>query len=310
MHDTRCHDGAPRRGEGTVVTKTWIEVALNGPWGRNLQPNVPLSVAELISDGVACARAGAAIIHVHAFDDSGRDDTVGDVYASIIEGIRAEVDCLVYPSIPTVAAPGVQRFGHLSFLLERGLLDMTVVDPGSVNLQPAGDQKLPYPSLVYSNSPQEIDEGLEYCARYGIHPGFAIYEPGFTRTGAALTRRRAAVPEPVYRFMFSDGLTFGFRPSVRAVEAHLETLELEAPGAPWMVAGLDVDISPLVGDVVRLGGGVRTGLEDAPFGTHMTNTQLADQLIELVTDAGGQPATPLDVRADLEIRRTQNQENR
>lgn len=270
-----------------------------------------MSVPELISDGVACARAGAAIIHVHAFDESGRDDTVGDVYASIIEGIRAEVDCLVYPSIPTFAAPGVQRFGHLSFLLERGLLDMTVVDPGSVNLQPLDEQQdLPYPSLVYSNSPQEIEEGLAYCARYGIHPGFAIYEPGFTRAGAALTRRSAAVPEPIYRFMFSDGLTFGFRPSVRAVEAHLETLESEAPGAPWMVAGLDVDISPLVGDVVRLGGGVRTGLEDAPFGTEVTNPQLAERLVKLVTGAGGDPATPVDVRADLESRRTKQKENR
>jgi uncharacterized protein (DUF849 family) len=31
------------------MKKTWIEVALNGPWGRALQPRMPITVAEIVA---------------------------------------------------------------------------------------------------------------------------------------------------------------------------------------------------------------------------------------------------------------------
>ena len=278
---------------------TWVETALNGPWRRDLQPRVPLGVEELVREGIACAQAGASIIHVHAFNQDGADDVVGDVYARIMEGIRGEADCLVYPSIPMFAAPGVERFGHLRFLVDRGLLELTVVDPGSVNVFFDGESSLPYPSAVYSNAPDEIREGLRYCAENQVHPGFAIYEPGFTRAGATLVRARPDVPQPIYRFMFSDRLAFGFRPRAAGIGAHLETLQSEAAGSPWMVAGLDLDVMPLISEAVRLGGGVRTGLEDAPFGGERTNLELTTALVNAVEAAGSTPATAPEVRAEL-----------
>jgi 3-keto-5-aminohexanoate cleavage enzyme len=43
--------------------KVWIEAALNGPWSRKFQPGIPDTVEAVIAEGVACARAGATIIH-------------------------------------------------------------------------------------------------------------------------------------------------------------------------------------------------------------------------------------------------------
>lgn len=296
-------------GSTMSSTTTWVEAAINGPWLRDIQPGVPMGVDQLVQDGLACARAGASIIHLHAFDEDGRDDVVGDVYARIIEGIRTKVDCLVYPSVSTSATPGVERFGHLRFLVERGLLELTVVDPGSVNIMPGITSELPYPSLVYANTPEEIAEGLEYCALNQVHPGFAIYEPGFTRTGAAMVAARPEVPQPVYRFMFSDNLTFGFRPGPAGVDANLAVLEAEAPGAPWMVAGLDFDVQPLVAHTVALGGGVRTGLEDAPLGCTQSNVELTVALVDAVTEAGSVPATAAEVRERLGLTATQTGED-
>ena len=48
-------------------------------------------------------------------------------------------------------------------------------------------------------------------------------------------------------------------------------LEDVAPGAPWMVAGLMVDIHPLIEPAVARGGHVRVGLEDAPRLTERGN---------------------------------------
>jgi 3-keto-5-aminohexanoate cleavage enzyme len=43
-------------------------------------------------------RAGATIIHTHAYDGGGPQTFDWQVYARIIEGIRSQVDVSVYPS--------------------------------------------------------------------------------------------------------------------------------------------------------------------------------------------------------------------
>ena len=83
--------------------KVWIEVALNGAWSRKLQPRIPDTVEAIVAEGIACARAGAAIVHTHAYQD-GRHAFDWQVYARIIEGIRAEIDVPVYPSYPASRA--------------------------------------------------------------------------------------------------------------------------------------------------------------------------------------------------------------
>ena len=81
------------------MNKVWIEAAVNGPWGRERQPGIPITVEEIIADGLAAASAGAAIVHVHAYDPAtGRQRDQWETYARIIE--RAKVDVIVYPTIP------------------------------------------------------------------------------------------------------------------------------------------------------------------------------------------------------------------
>jgi uncharacterized protein (DUF849 family) len=53
------------------MRKVWIEAALNGPWSRALQPGIPDTVEAIVTEGVACARTGATIIHTHAYDGGG-----------------------------------------------------------------------------------------------------------------------------------------------------------------------------------------------------------------------------------------------
>ncbi len=55
----------------------------------------------------------------------------------------------------------------------------------------------------------------------------------------------------------------------------------------------------LIPAVVALGGGVRVGLEDAPFGTQRSNVELVEAAVNAIQKAGGEPATIADVRAEL-----------
>jgi 3-keto-5-aminohexanoate cleavage enzyme len=291
--------------EATRDRKVWLEVALNGPWSRARQPGIPIAVREIVAEGIACAQAGAAIVHVHAYDEAtGRQKDDPDLYAAIIEGIRAKVDAIVYPTLPFAGSADASgemtprsRFAAVEALARRGLLEWAVVDPGTVNISDYGELAAGRTGIVYANPESHIRHGLALAAAHRFTPSYAVYEPGFTRLGAALARAIPGVPRPMYRFMFSTGFTFGFPPEPFALDAHLALLEREAPGAPWMIAGLAVDVLPLASAAILRGGHLRVGLEDAPFGSARTNVAWVEDGVRAIRAAGAEPATASHVRA-------------
>jgi uncharacterized protein (DUF849 family) len=289
------------------MRKVWIEVALNGPWSRALQPGIPDTVEAIIAEGIACARAGAAIVHTHAYDGGGPQTFDWQVYARIIEGIRAKVDVPVYPSFPGVTIGGdagvteaEARFGHIDALAARGLIEFAPVDPGSVNFTQVATTSQASPARTYLNPESHIRHALGMAKRHGRHPAFAIYEPGFIRAGAALARA-IGVKTAVYRFMLSQQFAFCFPPRPYALAALATLVEEEAGAAPWMISGLGVDVSPLISEAVARGGHVRVGLEDALLGTpaSTTNLGLVEDAVRMVRQHGAEPATPDDVRQAL-----------
>jgi len=288
------------------MTKTWIEAAINGPWGRERQPESPITVEECIEDGVACAEAGAAIIHVHAFDpEADEQDDDPDVYAEIIEGIQEQVDVIVYPTIPPATFEGEEmspdeRFSHSEELGQRGLLEWVQNDPGSLNVNQFEAIKQDETGHVYKNTEEMIRKGLDIADRYGCSPAYAIFDPSFLRMGSALANRYSGISPPIYRFMFSESFTFGYPPEPYALDSYLTLMEDAAPDSIWMLAGLDIDITTMIPEAVERGGHVRIGLEDAPLGTSRTNVEWVELAREKIEAAGGTPATPDDVRAEIE----------
>src|SRR6266851_639500 len=256
--------------------RVWIEAAFNGPWRRALQPGIPDTVEAIIAEGVACARAGATIIHTHAYDGGGPQTFDWQVYARIIEGIRAKVDVPVYPSYPAILTANIDasfavadaaiRFAHIEALAARCLLEFAVIDPGSVNFTLTATTSAAKPAGTYLNPESHVRHAIDFAARYGFHPAFAIYEPGFTRAGAALARA-ASVKTPIYRFMLSEQFAFGFPPKPYAAAAR--------------------------------GGHVRVGLEDARLGTTIGNLALVEEAVRIVRDHGAEPATAAELRQTL-----------
>ena len=157
-----------------------------------------------------------------------------------------------------------ERFGHVEALAERGLLEFAVVDPGSVNFTTAITTADARPAFTYLNPEAHVRHALGFAARKGFHPAFAIYEPGFTRAGAALARA-TGVKTPVSRFMFSGTSPSAFRQS----PMRWRPTALLGGARPRAVddCGPRVDVRPLIGETVARGGHVRVGLEDAPMGT-------------------------------------------
>ena len=286
---------------GTV----FLEAALNGPWGGPRQPLAPVTDQALIDEGIACARAGASVIHLHVYDpETGRQWEDADAYARVIEGIRAQEDVIVYPTLPLSGAPGTppmspeSRFASVKALARRGLLEWAVIDPGSTQISAFADLPDGPEGFLYRTSEAELRHGLRLARDHGFYPSYAIYEPGFLRLGAALARAIGA-PMPIYRFMFSDRFTFGFPPRQWALEAYLHLLDDCHPGAPWMVAGLQVDLGPLIEAAAARGGHVRVGLEDAPFGCGLKNPLLVENAARRLSVAGHHLGSAAMLRAEM-----------
>ena len=66
-----------------------------------------------------------------------------------------------------------------------------------------------------------------------------------------------------------------------------------------MVAGLGVDITPLIAPAVAAGLHVRVGIEDAPFTSTRTNLDWVRHAVREVEAAGGTPMTAAQLSSSL-----------
>jgi hypothetical protein len=89
----------PREGHRRLGKPHQGKAAINGP--RDLQPGVPITIQDIIAEGIAAAESGAAIIYLHAYDE-----TTGRIQ----EGLRLALQHKLHPSF-AIYEPGFARLG-------------------------------------------------------------------------------------------------------------------------------------------------------------------------------------------------------
>src|SRR5436853_2403950 len=61
-----------------------------------MSPHLPVTPDQIARDAIAAARAGAAIVHLHARDpESGQPTCNPDIYAQFVEKIRSATDAVI-----------------------------------------------------------------------------------------------------------------------------------------------------------------------------------------------------------------------
>ena len=287
-------------------SKTWLEVCVNGGRSREDQPNIPMSSDEIVSESLACVEAGAGVVCVAAYDQTtGKVTLEPDMYSKIIEGIRTKVDAIVYPfSIKQQyrqVSTEEKEDPHLKLievLGERGHLEWLSVTPGSHNITSYSDIRSDIKGDVNINTEAEIRTTLGLAKKFKVHPSYQIVGPSSIRLGASLNWREDS-PMSVYRFVFSSGFPLGFPPEDYGLTAYLNLLDQVAPGAPWMVSGLDADIASMIPRAVLEGGHIRVGLGDIPHNTDQKNIDIVKKAAEDIEGCGGALATGEDIRNSL-----------
>jgi 3-keto-5-aminohexanoate cleavage enzyme len=291
------------------MTPVIVELAVNGPTTREVNPHVPRSPAEIAEVALAGIERGASIVHNHNDEPMFTEDGVHAV-EPYLQAWRPVLDrypdALLYPTM-AAGARGVDvrtRWGHVEELARRGLGGMTLVDPGSVNIGLTSAGEVPNGSAAagpYQNSYADIEYMFRRSGELGAAPSISVFEPGFLRTALTLHRAGRVPPGAMVKLYFGGELEFGLPPTAVGLDAYLELLE--PSGLPWSVAVLGGDVvgCGLAERAIRRGGHVRVGLEDYAGSGVPTDGELLDGVVALVERLGHTPATIAQAREILGV---------
>jgi 3-keto-5-aminohexanoate cleavage enzyme len=269
-----------------------IEVAINELASKRDNPNVPYSLDEVVDDAVACARAGAAIVHFHARDAVTGEQRWFDTpfYREAFARIRAECDALLYPTQP---GSGMDRCPHVLELADEGL-ELATVDIFSHHSN-AFEGDNPDPNLAV----------MAALRARGVVFSMGVREVGHIRK-LRRYQERGLLDDDLHLKIFLDEEFVGPSPDARGLLMFLDHL---APGqhCHWFTTlyrgrpdgQLFRRLNMLA---AAMGGHIRTGLGDMPIldgkGTY-TNVAMVEMAVELAHAAGRSVATAHDTRALL-----------
>jgi 3-keto-5-aminohexanoate cleavage enzyme len=272
-----------------------VEAAINGSTAKEVNPNVPRSVDEIVATALACVGAGASIVHNHNDEPNfGEPSTHSpDPYEAAWREIwQTHPGLLMHPTTSAERSAGIeQRFAHIDELHRRGALTMSTADAGcfSPALElPEGPMGLP----VLGNSAPEVGWIFGWCREADVPVHVSIFEPGSLRLALA-HHRAGSLPRRTKLQLYFGGpqALFGLPPTQTSLDAYAAMLA--DAGLPWMVGVLWGDVlgSGLAEAALRAGGHLRVGLEDYAGPEQPTNEELVTRAAELGTKLGRRPVT-------------------
>jgi 3-keto-5-aminohexanoate cleavage enzyme len=278
--------------EAGVARPVIITCALTGGvHGKEAHPALPEQPDEIVRAAVSAQAAGAAIVHCHARATNGDNTGDPDVFARILEGLRAHTDLIV--NFTTGGGPGQ------SFEERLGVIDVAP-DIVSLNMGTMLYQLRGEPEEPFINTRAEIEEIARRAAARGIKPELEVYSTTMLSEVANLVASgRIAAPYQI-NAVLNTPMQGGERGTVWEVVNF--ALRLPEP-AVFFVTACGRTQLPLTTLAMLIGGHVRVGFEDNIYygrGELATdNAQLVTRSARLAGELGLQVASPDQARAML-----------
>lgn len=267
-----------------------IQCAITGSAApdRERAPNLPITPEQIVDEAVAAARAGAAVLHLHAREPDGTPTQDEAAFRAIVDAIRARgCDAILNLSCGTAGGRS-QRDDRLQPLRLRP--ELASFDCGTVNF---GDR-------IFEGDLPFLRRMAAAFGEHGVAPELECFDSG--HVGLALQLRDEGLLGEPLRFQFVVGIP---GTGVRATLAMVEHLRrLAPPEAPWSVCAPGRAQLPLNTYCLIEGGHVRTGLEDNLYyarGERATNAQLVARIVRLARELGRPVATPEQARELLAL---------
>jgi 3-keto-5-aminohexanoate cleavage enzyme len=216
---------------------------------KSQTPYIPITVSEIIEDIHAAWELGITKVHLHARDVQSEKPTFKkDVYAAIIEGVRAFAPYLVI--CVSLSGRTFSKFEERSEALE---LDGSLKpDMGSLTLS-----SLNFNKIASVNSPDMIQELASKMQKLGIVPELEAFDAGMINYAKYLIKK--GLLDPPYYF----NLLLGNVACAQADLLHAGIMVRDLPeNSIWSFAGIGDQQLTMNSVAIAIGGGVRVGLED------------------------------------------------
>ncbi|MDQ2078796.1 3-keto-5-aminohexanoate cleavage protein [Xanthobacteraceae bacterium Astr-EGSB] len=278
-------------------------------------PYVPETVIE---QAVGAAKAGAAVVHVHARDPKdGRPSSDVKVFEQICRGIHEQCD----------AAICVTTGGGLGMTPEERVKPVGVLKPelaslnaGSMNFaihplankikEPMYDWELPYlkstEDLIFPNTFRSIKVFTQAMASVGTKPELEIYDVGMINNLKYLIDT-GVIKTPVY-LQFVMGILGGIAATPENLVFMYETARkaIGEKNFVWSCCAAGRMQMPLITLAMILGGNVRVGLEDnlyiGPGQLAKSSAEQVEKIIRIAKELNHEIATPAEARQILGLK--------
>ena len=257
---------------------------------KALNPNVPITPEEIAADAVACAKAGAAVVHFHVRDEQGSNTMETDIFVKVIELVREEcakanVDIVLNLTTSGGKFPEDMRVAHLPILMP----EMCSYDPGTMNWAN---------SYVFLNTPQFLERLGTLSQELNIKPELEIFDAGMVGN-VEYYLKNGFLKEPLH-YQFVLGASGGMDGNIDGLSFLLPKIR---PGSTWSITGIGRSHIPMMlAGLSEDCDGLRVGLEDNIFmekGVLATNVALIERAVKLGEVVGRSIATAAETREIL-----------
>ncbi len=260
------------------------------PVGRSVAPPAinPLTPRRVADEVIRCARAGAAMVHLHVRDAKGAQTEDILPYSQTLDRIRAAADIIVQGSTGGLTSLSLEE---RCVALNDPRTEVASLNMGSVNF---GEE-------VYINRLPDIRYWAKRMRQTKTVPEMEIFDSGMLPAARALIAEGAV--KPPYSICFCLGFHWTLAPDPRSL-FFMTALMREA--VPWGIIHDGMRDFTLLATAIGLGASlVRVGFEDsifwAPGQAARRNVELVRKLAELVRLLGHEVATPDEARRILGI---------
>lgn len=266
--------------------KLIITVATTGGvHGKESNPNLPETPAEIAKDVERCEEHGASIVHLHGRKASGERDAAK--LQAINDAIRDRCDDVVIQN--TTGGTGLSLDERATGIRTDPLPEMASLDMGPMNR---------YQHVTAENTRYQYESLASEMQEKGIKPEIEVFNQGHLNETFRLIEK-GLVEEPYY-----INLIFGPGTLTIPTPNNLINMVQNLPdGAIFNTLGFGPHQLPLTTLSILMGGHVRVGLEDNIYFARgeraESNAQLVDRAATIADHLNREIATPDEAREIL-----------
>lgn len=291
------------------MTKRILTCAVTGGApASDRNPHLPVTPKEIADSAIEAAKAGAAIVHLHARDPETKAGSMRvDLFQEIVGRIRdSSTDVIINLSTgdgamfspdkddPMIAGPG----SNMKRAAER-VAHVVDLKPEICSLD---FNTMWFRTRAFVNSPEMISEMASYIYNAGVTPELEIFDTGDLHLARHLMGTGAIRTPAFYQIVL--GASYGASASA---ETMLYMRDLLPEGMEWAAFGIGRYEFPMLAQAMILGGHSRVGFEDNHYLSYgepaTSNAALVEKGVRIMRDLGFEPATPGEARQILGLTR-------